>query len=157
MRESYAQDSIIKKNTLDQHLMALGEAQTENELLKEILISHGIDYHNELNHRRNSMAAQSQPGSLGQSAGSRSGSYGQLSPPLVSQSGASPPTMPGRQYSNGNQISLPQQSPGIGTFQGHATVDPGVSETAIKREAEVPDMPGIFERDHQVGIDFILA
>jgi len=59
----------------------------------------------------------------------------------------------------GGQMSLSGHSPGT-THHSHSSPGPDISEFSIKQEPGVlPDMPGamgIFEREPQLGIDFIL-
>ena len=158
LRESYGNDTVTMRNTLDQHRSALAEMQVENEILKDILVSQGINFQAELDHRRASMAMQAQSDSLIQgTAGSRAGSYGQLSPTTLSGPSQTPPIL-NRQYSNGTHSTISRPSPGLGTFHGNTMAEPAISETVVKQDpAEISDMPGIFERDQQLGVDFILS
>lgn len=159
LRERYAGDTVMMKNTLEQHRNALADQQTENMILKDILASRGIGFQTELESRKAVMMMQPRSGSFGQSnSGSRSGSYGQISPTVLPASGRSPHSASGPKYSNGRLPSTSETSTMGGGFRGHSSAEPGISEQAIKREPRgISDMPGIFERNQQLGIDFILA
>lgn len=159
LRERYGADTIMMKNTLEQHQNALAEQQTENIILRDILASRGIDFQAEFQNRKAAMMMQSRNGSFPQpNTGSRSGSYGQISPISASSSGRSPRLATGQKYSNGRLASATEGSTSGGTFHGHSQAEPGIIERAVKQEPTgIADMPGIFERDQQLGIDFILA
>lgn len=160
LRERYGSDTVMMKSTLDQHRNALAEQQTENIILKDILASCGVDFQAELETRKAAMMMQSRNGSFApqSNAGSRSGSYGQISPTVISASGRSPHSATGQTYGNGGLPSSSGRLTTGGTFHGHSPAEPGISERAIKQEPRgISDMPGIFERDQQLGIDFILA
>lgn len=161
LRERYADDTARMKNTLDQYRHTLAEQQNENVLLKEILASRGIDLQAEFESRKTAMMmAQPYSSSFAQSAtGSNPSSYGQISPTVVSSSGRSPQSGKTHKYSNGALPYTPAMSTGGPSFHGHSPAEPGISERFIKDEpvTAVANMPGIFERDQQLGIDFILA
>ncbi len=159
LRERYASDTVMMKNTLDQHRNALAEQNTEIVILKEILASRSIAFQAEFENRKAAMMMQPRNGSFAQSnTGSRSGSYGQISPKVMSASGRSPHSAAGHKHSNGGVPATSAMSTSGGAFHGHSPAEPGISERSIKQEpAGISDMPGIFERDQQLGIDFILA
>ena len=159
LRERYGADTIMMKNTLDQHRSALAEQQTENIILRDILASRGIDFQAEFQNRKTAMMMQPRNGAFAQSnTGSGSGSYGQISPTSATVSGRSPRSATGQKYSNGRLASATEVPMSGGAFHGHSQAEPGISERAIKQEPTgISDMPGIFERNQQLGIDFILA
>jgi hypothetical protein len=159
LRERYANETVMMKNTLDQHRNALAEQQTENAILKDILASRGIAFQAEFETRKAAMMISPRNGSFAQSTGgSRSTSYGQISPPVMSASRRSPHSGTGQKYSNGGLPSTAGVSNTGGSFHGHSPAEPGIAEQAIKQEpTAISDSPGIFERDQQLGIDFILA
>lgn len=159
LRERYANDTVAMKNTLDQHRNALDEQQTENIILKDILNSRGINFQSEFDARRSAMTMQSRNGSFAQpDPVSRSTSYGQISPMGLSASGRSPHSATGQKYSKGRLPNNSGSSTVGGGFHGHSPAEPGIPEQAIKREPMgISDMPGIFERNQQLGIDFILS
>jgi hypothetical protein len=159
LRERYGADTIMMKNTLDQHRIALAEQQTDNMILKEILSSRGIDFQAEFQSRKAAIMMQPRNGSFAQSAnGSRSDSYGQISPTMLPDSGRSTHSATGPKYGNGRMPSTSDHIPSGGAFHGHSPSEPGILERGVKQEhAGISDMPGIFERNQQLGIDFILA
>lgn len=157
---------VIEQNnaaeTLAQHKNIIENQQCENLALREILASRGIQYENELQNRKAvmamrpkmedtsmtppSMATLSPPSLSARSAGYRSGTSG----PGSVAAGYSPQT-----YLNGGQ-SASGHSPGT-THYSHSPQGPDIQEFAVKQEpGAVPDMPGIFEKEPQLGIDFIL-
>lgn len=158
LREQYASDIVAMKNTLDQHRVALFEQQTENTILKDLLASRGVAFQAELEARK-AVMMQSRNGSFAQSStGSRSGSYGQISSTAVSSSGRSPLSPIGQKSSNGRLPTTSDVSAIGGGFRGHSAAEAGISEQSLKPESTtISDMPGIFEREQQLGIDFILA
>jgi hypothetical protein len=159
LRERYANDTVVMRNTLDQHRNALAEQQTENIILKDILSFRGIAFQTEFENRKAAMMMQPRNGSFAQSnADSRSGSYGQISPPVVSASGRSPLSAAGPKYSNGGLPTTSAMPRGGTSFHSRSAAEPGISERSVKHEpTAISDMPGIFEREQQLGIDFILA
>lgn len=159
LRERYASDTVVMRSTLDQHRNALAEQQTENMILKDILTSHGIAFQGEFENRKAAMMMQPRNGSFAASStGSRSGSYGQNSAANFSSSARSPPSATRQKFSNGGLSGSSGLSPTSGSYHGHSPAEPGISERAIKAEqTAVSDMPGIFEQNQQLGIDFILA
>lgn len=59
---------------------------------------------------------------------------------------------------NGGSVSAVSGASPSNTHHSHALHGPDISEQAVKQEHEgVPDMPGIFEKEPQLSIDFILA
>ena len=143
--------------SLEQHRVALREHQEENAFLKEILASRGISYQAELE-KRNAGKSRNPSFSSG-TAMQQPGLYNTMSPARSSTSGYSPqPTLPDRSYGAGRMGSLPGGSASGGTQHSYSSADPGVLEQAIKHESPgVTDMPGIFETDPQLQVEFILA
>jgi hypothetical protein len=144
-------------NSLEQHRIALREHQEENAFLKEILASRGISYQKELEKRN---AAKARNASFGGSAAITQPSlYNPMTSAPSSASGYSPqPNLPDRSYGSGGMGSM---SGGLGsgaTHHGYSPTDPAIFEQAIKHESPgVPEMPGIFETDPQLQVEFILA
>ena len=157
LREGYTSDVATMNTSLEQHRVALREHQEENAFLKEILASRGISYQAELEKRN---AGKSRNPSL--SSGTtmqQPGLYNTMSSARSSTSGYSPqPTLPDRSYGAGRLGSLSGGSTSGGTQHSYSSADPGVFEQAIKHESSVvPEMPGIFETDPQLQVEFILA
>ena len=148
------------RSKLDQYHVALHEQQQEYRLLKDILVSRGVAFERELENRRIAagMNGRQHSGSVGPSP-----TTSRPSPFANSMPVASPPTSyqmsPEHGYVNGRAGSTGGSTSGH-TPQNHSTgaTSPLIAENAIKQEGSpVADMPGIFEKDPQLGIDFILA
>ena len=139
--------------------MMLHNEQQENQVLKNILVSRGIAYESELDtHKVDSRtSARQMTGSMGQSPTTSRPSPYQTGLPV-----GSPPTnyqlSMDHGYTNGRNGSLTGSA---GHTPQHHTTSPSsplVTERSIKQESSpVADMPGIFEKEPQLGIDFILA
>jgi hypothetical protein len=143
--------------SLEQHRIALREHQEENAFLKEILASRGISYQKELEKRS---AAKARNPSFGNSTTiAQSGIYNPMTLAPSSASGYSPqPTIPDRSYGAGRMGNMAGSSATGGTHHSYSPTDPGIFEQAIKHESPgVPEMPGIFETDPQLQVEFILA
>jgi hypothetical protein len=137
--------------------------EDENNILKEILASNGIPYEAELARRKAARQAEN-PG-LSQ-AGSTSGTHStgpqSSNPPFLTTPGTtvSSNTSPG---ASGVELADPKQVGGMypqGGFHAAQNEQPGISEYSLPMN-QVPgvtsiEMPGIFERDPQLGIEFIL-
>jgi hypothetical protein len=148
--------------TIQQQKMIIETQQRENIALREMLAARGIQFDNELENRKavlsrkpkredHSMTPPSMstlsPPSIG-----RPGGYS-TAPPIVGSvaSGYTP-----QNYLNGGAMSAAGHTPGS-TQYASSPAGPEINEFTIKREHEpVRDMPGIFEREPQLGIDFIL-
>jgi hypothetical protein len=144
-------------NSLEQHRIALREHQEENAFLKELLASRGISYQKELEKRNAAKARNPSFGSSNTIA--QSGLYNPMASVPSSASGYSPqPTLPDRSFGGGRIGGMSGGSASGGTQHGYSPADPGVFEQAIKQESSgVPEMPGIFETDPQLQVEFILA
>jgi hypothetical protein len=160
LREQYTDDTMKMKGALDHCRQSLAEQQAETILLKDILRSRGIAFQTELESRKAIMAMQPRSGSITQSNnGSKSGSYSQPSPTIMSSSGRSPQSTKSQKYSNGTLSFASTLPVGGQSFHGHSPAEPGISERSVKNEfpPAFPKTSGVFERDQQLGIDFILA
>lgn len=143
----------------------LREQQQENILLREILNNRGISFEIQLQQQKNAIAMGAGP----QSLRALSPSYSVTQPSIYSsvvapapqsQSGMSDIQHSG--YTNGGSSMMSGHSP-----QSHNNPSPGathhsnsppeIQEMGRSRDVGTPDMPGIFEKDPQLGIDFILA
>lgn len=159
MREAYSHDIIASQTSLQQHREALQALREENEIMKEILRSHGISYEAELERRRAELLSMG-PGSS--FAGSSSGSailqtsYPHVlsTPATTVSSGMSPGASHGdhMDLSHGNGRMYQHE------FQASPCERPGFVEHSSQfNGASAPEAPGIFEKDPQLGIDFILT
>lgn len=149
--------------TIQQQKLILENQQRENLALKDMLSSRGIQYENELENRKAvigmrpkredaSMTPQSMSTLSPPSVGARSLGYHSVVPGAASATtGYSPKT-----FLNGAATSISGHSPGT-THYSHSPIGPDIQEYGIKQESGgVPDLPGIFEKEPQLGIDFIL-
>ncbi len=143
--------------------MMLENQQRENRALRDILVSRGIVFENELDNRMAMLGMRTKreensltPPSLGTlsppSMGGRSVGYQTVVPGASSATtGYSP-----QGYGNAGPLSVSGHSPGTAHYS-HSPQGPDLQEFSIKQErGAVPDMPGIFEKEPQLGIDFIL-
>ncbi|KAK4945249.1 hypothetical protein LTR10_015408 [Elasticomyces elasticus] len=170
LREVFLMEQNGRDATIQQQKLIIENQQRENLALREILTSRGIPFENELENRKAviamrpkreedslsppSMATLSPSTMAGRPRGYQQGVPGPGSVP----SGYSP-----QNYLNGGGLSASSHSPGT-THHSHSPSGPDIQEFAIKQEPRgIPDMPGmtmggvgIFDRDPQLGIDFIL-
>jgi len=165
LREVYVAESNKASSTIQQQKTLLQEQQRENLALREILLSRGVPFEGELENRKAAIAmrqpvdenAALTPASMGP----RTTAYQNPGAAPSSTRGFSP--MHEHAFSNGGTLSqsghsISGHSPST-TYHGHSPQVPEMQGYAIKREYEpVPAMPtiGVFERDPQLGIDFIL-
>ncbi|KIW65050.1 hypothetical protein PV04_07337 [Phialophora macrospora] len=163
LREVYLMEQNTRDSTIQQQKLIIGTQQREIQGLREILASRGIAFENELENRKamlamkpkreeNSMTPSSMNTLSPQSAGNKSTGYGVMGrPPGSVTSGYSPQT-----YLSSAPMSLSGHSPGT-TQYASSPQGPDIQEFSIKQEEDpTPDMPGIFEKEPQLGIDFIL-
>ena len=160
LRETYSNESITLNNSLAQHRAALAEHQEENRHLKEILASFRIPYKVELEKRRVSSRVKSrQTSPPNVMSVAVPASYGAMSLGPASTAVMSPqPGLP-RQDTRSGPGSFSGASSGGTVYQSHhSPADPGIGEHLIKREPTgVSDMPGVFEKEPELSIDFILT
>lgn len=153
LRETFIMESETVQRQVRQQELMLQDQQRENMALKEMLAARGIQYEGELQTRKASIVLSS-PNQRGISPNF---SMPSTSPYAGVMPG--PPSTGGynsiheqQAYSNGGG-SRPGHSPGI---KQHSN-SPEVLEQVINQEdSPVADMPGIFEKDPQLGVDFIL-
>lgn len=161
-------ESNTRDATIQQQKLIIENQQRENLALREILSARGIPFENELENRKaiiamrpkredNSLSPPSMATMSPSTMAGRPGGYQQVVPgSATAPSGYSP-----QNYLNGGGMSVSGHSPGT-THHSHSPQGPDVQEFSIKQESHgVPDMPGmmapgIFEKDPQLGIDFIL-
>jgi hypothetical protein len=168
LREAYTSEISDANVQLQQHKEVLQSVRTENEILKEILIAHGIHYEPELEQRRaerppvpfqSSPVAASSAGS--QSAGLATSISNHHTTPATSISPSLSPTA-GSGVVGG--LEHPDISPPMAFAPPQQVyhAGPGDSMGAMDRSAcqaapPVPAMGGVFESDPQLQIDFILT
>lgn len=153
-------DDTTGRDDIIHYKNSLAEQQAEIILLKDMLKDHGIAFQSELESRKATMVMQPRSGSTPQSnISSRSASYGQLSPNMMPSSGRSPQSSKSQKYSNGSLSFTSPMPTGGQSFHSHSPAEPGVLERSVKEESPSisTKLPGVFGRDLQLGIDFILA
>jgi hypothetical protein len=150
--------------TIQQQKLIIENQQRENLALKEMLASRGIPFEGGLESRKvamgmrpkredNSLTPPSMATLSPPSIGGRPLGYHTVVPgPPSTSTGYSP------QYLNGTgSMSVSGHSPGTTQHSHSPYSGPDVQEFGIKQErGAIPDMPGIFEKEPQLGIDFIL-
>ncbi|KAJ5404366.1 hypothetical protein N7509_004237 [Penicillium cosmopolitanum] len=167
LREAYTTEISDANVQLQQHKEVLQSVRTENDILKEILIAHGIHYEPELEQRRaerppvpfqSSPVAASSAGS--QSAGLANSISHQHTTPATSISPGLSPTA----GSGSVGLEHPDISPAMAFAPPQQIYHAGASDSmgAMDRSAcqaapPVPAMGGAFESDPQLQIDFILT
>jgi len=163
LREAYTTEITDANVQLQQHKEALHAVRTENDILKEILIAHGIHYEPELEQRRaerpvvgyqSSPVAASSTGS--QTAGLSNSTGHQNTTPATSISTGMSPGAGG----GGMDVSPPmgfapqQQVYHAGPSEGIGAMDRSACQI---EDSPVPAMGGVFEKDPQLQVDFILT
>ena len=138
---------------IDHQNIILQRQQAENAVLREILLARGIQFEHELESRKMNMQmpVKRDPSSI-------SPAHIPTHLPSVtapsSTAGYSP--LPDSTFTNGGSRTMTGHSPAT-TMHGHSPAGPEIQEFAVKQERNgTPDLPGIFEKEPQLGIDFIL-
>lgn len=126
-------------------------------MLRDILASHGINADSELETRRSSLNAAASQGSSytgstpqSHSAGYAGGAHYLGTPDTTVSSGRSPPAM----IPDGVDMPLPSASTYPGS--GNQTACSSGHDYDYMNGGTPTEMVGIFEKDPQLGIDFIL-
>ncbi|ETN44356.1 uncharacterized protein HMPREF1541_10536 [Cyphellophora europaea CBS 101466] len=162
LKEAYVNYTNDKTTQIQERDLVIQEQRRENNILRQVLAAHGIAYENELEARKVNMGMQVKrdaSNSLSPNPMSvKPHPYQTLATGPSSTINYSP--MRDTSYANGGSLSV-GHSPGTATHHSSPS-GPEVQEYSpynpIKLEHQgVPDMPiGIFEKDPQLGIDFIL-
>ena len=158
LRDAFVSESATVQHHLRHSELLLRNQQQENMLLREMLNSRGVAFEVELQQRKNAMGMGQTQNVRGMSpsyAVPRTNAFFNAPPSTLSQSVMSDMQHPG--YTNGTSSHSPgsQNNPSPQTH--HSYSPPEHQEIGGYRDKSVPDMPGIFEDDPQLGIDFILA
>lgn len=134
--------------------MALQEQRQDNDIFRNILANHGIPYETELANRKMGIPSRRTPPAQ-QSPMSAKYAYQNVAPPPASSTGYG---VMESAFGNGRAGSVSGTSQGGATHHSHSPAGPDIMEQSIKQEpGTVMAVPGIFEKDPQLGIDFILA
>lgn len=162
LREVYLNDSNAAATQIQERDLMIQEQRRENEAMRSILAANGISYESDLDNRKLNMGMhvkRDASNSLSPNPMSvKPHPYQNVITAPSSALGYSP--MRDGSYTNGGSLSV-GHSPGTTTHHS-SPAGPEVQEYSpmnpIKQEQQgVPDMPlGIFEKDPQLGIDFIL-
>ena len=165
LREVFVAERAQIENHLRNSEAHLREQQQENILLRDILNNRGISFEIQLQQQKNAIAMGAGP----QSLRALSPSYSTTQPSIYSSVVApAPPSQSGisnmhhSAYTNGGGSMMSGNSPQSHNNSSpgathHSNSPPEIQEIGVLKDAGTPDMPGIFERDPQLGIDFILA
>ncbi|KAK2812062.1 hypothetical protein FQN50_001772 [Emmonsiellopsis sp. PD_5] len=172
LRESYSNDVSASNMSLQQQKRILQEQKEENVVLRELLAAHGIQFEAELERRK-----ALRTGSHHAHANSFSGSNSHSHSHSQSHSNTHSHSQSHGLIGGGNFLTTPPTtvsalSPGTGSdytdngkmysysgSHGHQLEQPGVlaeSNQFGNDSTAIGDMPGVFETDPQLGIDFIL-
>lgn len=154
LREAFVQESAAIQHEFEYQKTLLRDQTQENLVLREMLGARGVPFEAELQNRlgRGGMSIGPQ-GSRGMSPAysvPRASPFGNT---LAAPSSAHTPDLPLPGYGNGTSSTISGHSP----MTHHSHSPPDTQETVGAKSPYTPDMPGIFERDPQLGIDFILA
>ena len=152
LREGYSTDITAANMSIHQHRQAYEEQREENKMLREILASHGINADAELEARR-SMANTASQGSsyTGSAPQSQSAGYYLGTPDTTVSAGRSPPPM----MHDGVDMPLPGGS--VCPHPGNQSSCSQGYDSGNGTECTPTEVVGIFEKDPQLGIDFILT
>jgi hypothetical protein len=152
-KESFVAEMNKASRQLEHQLLLFQESQNENAILREILMSRGISYEHELENRKMKISL---PIKRDQNSISPLHISSRLHPSTTPSSAAAFSPMASAGYGNGTLVALSGHSPAT-TMHGSSPAGPEIQEFSVKQERDVtPDVPGIFELEPQLGIDFIL-
>lgn len=157
LRETFAQEQNHANNVVKQQEMMLRESQQEVMILRDMLAARGIRYDTELESRKASARMTS-----GRDSSSLSPAH--MTARLYQTPMPGPPSTAGyttihdqSTFSTGSMMSPSGHSPS-GTHHSHSSPGPDIQEQQQGHSPRaVSDLPGIFEKDPQLGVDFILA
>ncbi|OGM42845.1 bZIP transcription factor FlbB [Aspergillus bombycis] len=170
LREAYTQEISAANLTVHQHREMVRSLSEENNILKEILAAHGINYEAEVERRKAertsptnatyqsspfaSSSVGSQPAAVAQSAPSTQHAYTTPPTTISAPSSSLSPIVNGIEHIDVSptQELSPQQNYNAAPCDALATLD------RIAPASRQPNQPaGIFENDPQLQIDFILT
>ncbi|OJJ46164.1 hypothetical protein ASPZODRAFT_133166 [Penicilliopsis zonata CBS 506.65] len=161
LREAYSGEMTTTNASLQQNRELVQSLKNENDILKEILMSHGIQFEAELERRRAERQVTAyQPASF---AGSSNGTP--TGPPSTSNFYTTPSTTaPSSLSPHGSATERVVVSPEEPSMQSQAVhshaADPSMEldySGPVKSNGPVPAVSGIFETDPQLQVDFILT
>lgn len=148
------QESAAIQQEFEHQKNLLRDQTQENMVLRDMLNARGVPFESELQnrlaHAGMSIGSQSSRGISPAYSAPRASPFGNT---LTAPGSSRMSELPLSGYGNGTNSSLSGHSPA--THHSHSPSD--MQEMAGTKDSYTPDMPGIFERDPQLGIDFILA
>lgn len=161
LREAYSRDMRSTNASLQQHQEIVKRLRDENEILRDILQSHGVKYEAELERRRSDRSTASQPSPFTGSSSfqslnaglTASASNSQSTPATTVASCLSPRTMAADR--NELQALSPQMYTGMATASSSLPMELDLLGPASYEPT--PAVQGVFESDPQLQIDFILT
>ncbi|KAJ5591967.1 uncharacterized protein N7459_002336 [Penicillium hispanicum] len=166
LREAYTNEISDANVTIQQQKGAMQSLRDENEILKEILMAHGVQYEPELDRRRAERASmnalQTSPVAAS-SAGSHtagftnSASAHNTTPATTISTGLSPRANGGVEHP---EVSPPMAfAPPQQVFHASPAEQMGALDRSACQmvDSPVPAMRGVFESEPQLQIDFILT
>ncbi|KAJ5675199.1 uncharacterized protein N7477_005133 [Penicillium maclennaniae] len=161
LREAYTHEISDANVTIQKQKDMLQSAHVENEILKEILVAHGIQYGDELEKRRSERPVGYQTSPIAASStGSQTAGF--------AQSASQQNTTPGTSISTGmspkmNAVDHPEVTPPVAfapqVYHASAADPIGSLDRSAYQAGGSPvsAMRGVFETDPQLQVDFILT
>lgn len=150
------QESAAIQHEFEYQKTLLRDQTQENLILREMLSVRGVAVEAELQNRlgRSGLNVAQQDGSRGMSPAYNTPRPSPFANTLAAPSSAHTPDVSLHGYGNGSSSAFSGQSP-VTHHSGHSPSD--MQEMSGMKSPYTPDTPGIFERDPQLGVDFILA
>lgn len=150
------QESAAIQHEFEYQKTLLRDQTQENLVLREMLSVRGVAVEAELQSRlgRSGMSVGQQDSSQGMSPTYNTPRPSPFANTLAAPSSAHTPDLSMQGYGNGANSAISGQSP-MTHHSSHSP--PDIQEMGGMRSPYTPDTPGIFERDPQLGVDFILA
>ncbi|KAJ5475184.1 hypothetical protein N7539_008250 [Penicillium diatomitis] len=167
LREAYTNEISEAKVSIQQHQEMLKKSRCENEILKEILSAHGINFAPDLEQKmaeRGSMGAFQSSPVAPSSTGSNSVAFTNATNNLQNITPATS-ISPGLSPQAVHSVEQPDLSASMGfvpqqtVYHASPMENIAMDRSSVGQGAEppVPVMRGVFENDPQLQIDFILT
>lgn len=155
LRELFAKESQTVQTLLKHKDMQIREREQENFILRDMLTSRGIPYEGELQRKLGgAMGGQANRSMSPSYTMPQAHPFTNIGPTALSSSEFSFLQEPN--FGNGAPSSTSGHSP-VGTHHASSPSEIQEQGTRMMLDPRVPDAPGVFEKDPQLGIDFILA
>lgn len=168
LREAYTNEISEAKVSIQQHQEMLQKAQSENDILKEILATHGINFASELEQRMADRGAMGgfhsspvAPSSTGSNSVAFSNTHRANNQSITPATSISPELSPQAVHS----VEQPDLAASMGfapqpqVYHASPSENMAMDRSSAGRilDPAVPTMRGVFESDPQLQIDFILT